>query len=117
MKRRDRLVIQSRDRFICQACGRRNSGQVHHIRPRRRGGADDPTNLMTLCGRCHMLISPVPAFVLWRAFRIRESDIPVERASVEAAIRRYVKRQICNQSDRHAAEQGGSTRGPSGNQR
>lgn len=27
--------------------------QVNHIKPRKRGGTDDPSNLESLCGPCH----------------------------------------------------------------
>jgi hypothetical protein len=36
-----------------------------------------------------MLISPVPAFVLWKVFRIQEKDIQTEREKVEIAIQKY----------------------------
>jgi len=89
MNRDLRQAVLERDRRICQACGRPTSGQVHHICPRGQGGADSLRNLMLLCGRCHMLISPVPEFALWRAFRIKAADIPAARARVTAAIERF----------------------------
>jgi 5-methylcytosine-specific restriction enzyme A len=36
----------------CQVCGRAGS-VVDHIIPRAAGGTDDPSNLQTLCARCH----------------------------------------------------------------
>ena len=84
-----RSLVLQRDECTCQACGRSPAAQVHHIQPRRDGGEDALRNLVTLCGRCHMLISPVPAHALWHAFRIPRGQILRERAKVHAAIRRW----------------------------
>lgn len=86
MKRSLRNAIAQRDRFTCQSCGRRTRGQVHHIQPRCEGGLDLPANLVTLCGRCHMLVSPIPLHVLQRVLKMDEQAILVERARVEVAI-------------------------------
>lgn len=50
--------IRQRDNFTCRRCGKYgpNGGgelHVHHIKPRGRGGSDDPSNLITLCLDCH----------------------------------------------------------------
>ena len=82
------LMLQ-RDRDTCQACGKRPAAQPHHVIPRRDGGSDELSNLATLCGRCHMLISDTPPKALWRAFRIRTVDVPREREQVLAAIARW----------------------------
>jgi 5-methylcytosine-specific restriction endonuclease McrA len=51
------LVIRSqillRDHFRCQECGYYKHLEVHHIIPKSKGGTDDPSNLITLCTRCH----------------------------------------------------------------
>lgn len=61
------LRILYRDNFSCQDCGKflayKNSNgiyvpiddgaEVHHIQPVSEGGGDEPTNLITLCERCH----------------------------------------------------------------
>lgn len=85
-----RQLVLERDGVRCQACGKEPAGQVHHIHPRRQGGSDSLSNLITLCGRCHMIISPVPTHALWNAFRIRKEDIPREKTRIENAIRRFV---------------------------
>lgn len=46
-----------RERFLrdhprCAHCGRRAT-VAHHIRRRRAGGSDDPSNLLALCASCH----------------------------------------------------------------
>lgn len=55
--------VRERDGHTCQGCGvkwkRRIDGRskprfaVHHIIPRRKGGPDEPWNLITLCPKCH----------------------------------------------------------------
>ena len=50
--------IRKRDNFTCQICGVHGPRDrvllhVHHIKPRGRGGPDEPYNLVTLCASCH----------------------------------------------------------------
>lgn len=85
---RDQVV--SRDRFTCQSCGRRTRGQVHHILPRSQGGPDTPANLVTLCGRCHMLISPIPVDVLCGMLGTSIDELLVQKSKVEIAISTWV---------------------------
>ena len=47
------LHVLERDGFTCQLCGSRRNLEVHHIRPRSRGGDDAEANLVTLCQGCH----------------------------------------------------------------
>jgi len=61
------LRILYRDNFTCQDCGVflavvnehemaipiDNGAEVHHIVPVSDGGGDEPTNLVTLCKKCH----------------------------------------------------------------
>lgn len=89
MDKQTRATVLERDRQICQACGKSPAAQVHHIKARRHGGEDKLSNLVTLCGRCHMIISPVPPFALYRAFRVRESEISYEKERIERAIKRF----------------------------
>ncbi|MDI6767720.1 MAG: HNH endonuclease [Bacteroidota bacterium] len=78
--------VLQRDNWVCQVCGKSTSGQVHHIIPRRSGGSDTLTNLITLCGRCHVLISPVPDWVLTKVWRIPPAQIKSERSKVRDTI-------------------------------
>lgn len=52
-----RRQVLLRDSYQCQTCGRvcANKGEAHvdHITPKARGGADEPSNLQTLCASCH----------------------------------------------------------------
>jgi 5-methylcytosine-specific restriction endonuclease McrA len=54
---RTRREVLARDQHRCQSpdCGRTQFLEVHHIVPRRQGGANKPDNLTTLCGACHRL--------------------------------------------------------------
>ena len=94
MDSQTRATVLKRDRQTCQACGKSPASQVHHIKARRHGGEDKLSNLVTLCGRCHMIISPVPPFALWKAFGVRESEIPNEKKRIEKAIERFQQRII-----------------------
>jgi hypothetical protein len=50
--------VFSRDRHQCQAAGCKNSRflEVHHKTPRRNGGSNAISNLITLCSGCHQLL-------------------------------------------------------------
>lgn len=58
-----RLCILGRDMYLCQACKRDgrltplgirpNDHAVDHIIPKAKGGADDESNLESLCSDCH----------------------------------------------------------------
>jgi 5-methylcytosine-specific restriction protein A len=54
-----RSIALARDRRRCSSCGRDLRAlpswytEVHHIRSRRDGGSDHPSNLITLCVECH----------------------------------------------------------------
>ena len=91
MDKETRTTVLKRDRKTCQACGKSLASQVHHIKARRRGGKDTLSNLVTLCGRCHMIISLVPPFALYRVFRVRESEILYKKERIEKAIKRFQK--------------------------
>ena len=47
--------VLSRDQHRCQAPGCRNTWflEIHHIIPRRFGGTNDLSNLITMCSLCH----------------------------------------------------------------
>jgi hypothetical protein len=87
---RIRQQILERDHRTCQACWK-PGGQVHHIVERARGGSDHPSNLMVLCGRCHVLVSPVPDWVMTKVWRIHPKDLPAARALVRQRIARWVR--------------------------
>jgi len=46
-------VIEGCRKPYCERCGKKASGQPHHIRPRSLGGSDIKENLIQLCFDCH----------------------------------------------------------------
>ena len=49
-----RRVVIRRARWRCQACGRGNALEVHHVVKRAQGGSDfDLDRLVALCRSCH----------------------------------------------------------------
>lgn len=43
-----------RDNYTCQYCGIKDVPfEVHHMKQRKEGGTDIPSNLITLCKKCH----------------------------------------------------------------
>lgn len=52
-----RAYILNRDKYICQHCKGKSKNdrlEVHHIIFRSDDGGDEPENLITLCGSCHI---------------------------------------------------------------
>jgi len=47
------------DHNMCRAygCGSSTLLEVHHIVPRSAGGLDEPWNCITLCQKCHRLVT------------------------------------------------------------
>jgi 5-methylcytosine-specific restriction endonuclease McrA len=63
-----RRLVLARDRHRCQmpGCNHTRFLEIHHIRPRARGGTHDPDNLITLCSACHRRAhqgDPIPELV------------------------------------------------------
>jgi len=53
-----RIAVLKRDGGVCQLCGQKHdNSEVHHITPRRWGGADSIYNLILLCPHCHQLVT------------------------------------------------------------
>lgn len=48
-----RKAVYRRDGYRCALCDSTDGLQIHHVKPRGKGGADHPMNLITLCWRCH----------------------------------------------------------------
>ena len=48
-----RREVYRRDGWRCALCDSTDGIQIHHVKPRGKGGADHPMNLITLCWRCH----------------------------------------------------------------
>lgn len=82
-------LVWERDDSTCQSCGKKPSGQVHHIVARRSGGSNDLVNLVTLCGKCHMLVSPVPNHIIAKVWKIPIQGVNYEREKVEEKLTVY----------------------------
>lgn len=57
-----RKEILLRDGYECQHCHcfvghRRWDAHVHHVVSKAKGGTDDPSNLIVLCGPCHSKVT------------------------------------------------------------
>jgi 5-methylcytosine-specific restriction endonuclease McrA len=48
-----RAAIRLRDGLTCVYCGATTNLEVDHIWPRKHGGTDDPSNLVTACEACN----------------------------------------------------------------
>lgn len=48
-----REKILARDNWACVKCGSKEFLHIHHLIPRSKGGSDEPSNLVTLCEKCH----------------------------------------------------------------
>ena len=86
--------VLRRDDFRCRSCKKPTVGQVHHIVPSGLGGSSLLSNLVTLCGKCHMLVSPVPDWVIRKVWKVRERDIPVAREQVHDSIVKYCLQRV-----------------------
>lgn len=49
-----RETVLGRDEYRCTNCGSESELEVHHVVPVHQGGANYPSNLVTLCGDCHL---------------------------------------------------------------
>ena len=81
-----RKIVLERDGYQCKVCGEKPSAQVHHIVSKREGGGNETSNLITLCGRCHMLVSPVPDWVLSKVWKIPPDKIKSEESRIKMKI-------------------------------
>lgn len=85
-----------RDNHRCQVFGKEHSGQVHHVIPRSQGRTNDLSNLITLCGQCHMLVSPVPQWLITKLWKIPLEEISAASQAVQNQIDEIVKNKINN---------------------
>lgn len=51
-----RASVLGSDGLKCRGCGVRENLHLHHIVYRSQGGTDDPSNLITLCFKCHDMV-------------------------------------------------------------
>jgi 5-methylcytosine-specific restriction protein A len=66
----------------CQVCDSKRDLEVHHILPLAWGGAElEPSNLNTLCARCHLFIGHLGS---WQS---RNPDYTADAAAWRAKVR------------------------------
>jgi hypothetical protein len=80
--------VLARDSCQCQSCGKWPAGLIYENKTKRKGVRDALSDLITLCGRCHMLVSKVPDWIVVRVWKITLSNIPLERKMVQGRIKR-----------------------------
>jgi hypothetical protein len=60
-------TVQECRKNYCEHCGKKATGEPHHVRPRSLGGSDIKENLIQLCFDCHRVAHdgkiPYPVFV------------------------------------------------------
>lgn len=61
----------------CRACDRKKHLQVHHIIPVHidKSLELDPSNLITLCSRCHLLFGHLGDYKSWNEDVVKDCDI------------------------------------------
>ena len=55
IEKEERDYIQERDRVCLYCKDSHGPFEIDHVRPRWRGGTDDPNNLVLACHRCNQL--------------------------------------------------------------
>jgi len=81
-----RFEIFIRDSFQCQYCGKRPPEvilEIDHILPRKRGGKDDPENLITSCFECNRgkragNLRILPESIRERTERLKERELQLK---------------------------------------
>ena len=54
IRRDKRLAIYARDGFTCVYCNTASNLSLDHLKPRSKGGNNDPRNLVTACRPCNL---------------------------------------------------------------
>src|SRR5688500_14295649 len=85
--------VLARDDCQCQSCGKWPAGLIYENKTKRKGVRDELSELNTLCGRCHMLVSKVPDWIVVKVWKISLSNIPLERKMVRGRIKRTGERR------------------------
>ena len=79
-----RREVYRRDGFRCALCDSTDVLQIHHIKPRGRGGADHPHNLITLCWRCHSAAHG--SLMMLAEYAIKNSGFETEDDAIRAMV-------------------------------
>ena len=83
-----RMACLRRDNFSCLRCEKssRQGMQAHHLIPRDQGGADDVTNLVTLCNNCHDIVE-IAGYKTKVEIVGSYEEVPIEPAKVKPIIK------------------------------
>jgi len=65
----------------CVACGKEKNLFQHHLVPRSKGGSDEKSNLITLCGSCHAKAHAVQA--MWDHKDLTKAALQAKKAQGE----------------------------------
>ena len=81
---RTRREVLARDGYTCRmkGCNRSHFLEVHHVKPRAKGGTNDAANLVTLCSGCHQVTHDLDPDAVVRATAIRPSKRDAWAATV-----------------------------------
>lgn len=74
-----RRAVHARADGCCERCRVRlpwPEWHCHHRKLRSQGGADDPTNLLALCWRCHRSVHDHPADSYREGWLVRSHRVP-----------------------------------------
>ena len=85
-----RQTILHRDNYVCLCCDRKfliKELTVHHVIPRSEGGADDPSNLVTLCKPCHDLVEVSGSRSIVDILALTPAEVPAEPGVVVNTVR------------------------------
>lgn len=103
-----REAILKRDNHQCQNCLKKGRLDVHHFIPVKRGGTDNPDNLISLCHPCHNIVELVPKKLnaqtisfrfktaFWQTVRISAIKRKMTASElVEKAVNEFLKNDPC----------------------
>lgn len=86
----------------CVACANTENLHQHHLIPKSRGGSNDETNLITLCGECHAKIHGNRS--KWNTSELTKSAL---KAKKERAERDGVELKLGNRTNLNDAQSKG----------
>jgi len=68
----------------CRICGHVNSNdlETHHVVPRRYGGSNSPSNLVTLCGSCHNALENIYDDRFYARLNIQQPREPITEEDI-----------------------------------
>lgn len=80
-----KAYILYRDNYKCQICKGKSKDprlEVHHVKPKSKGGTDKPTNQLTLCSTCHEKVHSEEITLAARQLRTCINTIDATQVSI-----------------------------------